>query len=206
MGRRRFGPHVGAEKPGQEKGKFNFKKTHTYNFERLFWFKMIVRCPKVFSSCVDHDKKKKSRSDWNGIFCTAVIMCFQLVCLTSPGRTADEEDWCGRGQTNRVWDEYRISSCWSAVHEGNCWPLLLKWSSNRTWCPHLFSFPFHFSIWCLMLFAFLQVTWRDIAGLDEVINELQDTVILPFQKRHLLAGSKLFQPPKGITACQPKQN
>lgn len=48
---------------------------------------------------------------------------------------------------------------------------------------------------------FLQVSWRDIAGLDEVINELQDTVILPFQKRHLLAGSKLFQPPKGTTAC-----
>lgn len=46
----------------------------------------------------------------------------------------------------------------------------------------------------------LQVTWRDIAGLDEVINELQDTVILPFQKRHILAGSKLFQPPKGYTA------
>lgn len=48
---------------------------------------------------------------------------------------------------------------------------------------------------------FLQVSWRDIAGLDEIINELQDTVILPFQKRHLLAGSKLFQPPKGTTAC-----
>lgn len=45
----------------------------------------------------------------------------------------------------------------------------------------------------------LQVSWRDIAGLDEVINELQDTVILPIQKRHLLAGSKLFQPPKGTT-------
>ncbi|KAG7241375.1 hypothetical protein INR49_025575 [Caranx melampygus] len=43
----------------------------------------------------------------------------------------------------------------------------------------------------------MKVSWRDIAGLDEVINELQDTVILPFQKRHLLAGSKLFQPPKG---------
>lgn len=48
--------------------------------------------------------------------------------------------------------------------------------------------------------TFLQVSWRDIAGLDEVICELQDTVILPFQKRHLLAGSKLFQPPKGTTA------
>uniref|UniRef100_A0A3Q2G786 ATPase family AAA domain containing 1a n=1 Tax=Cyprinodon variegatus TaxID=28743 RepID=A0A3Q2G786_CYPVA len=37
----------------------------------------------------------------------------------------------------------------------------------------------------------------DIAGLDDIINELQDTVILPFQKRHLLPESKLFQPPKG---------
>lgn len=41
------------------------------------------------------------------------------------------------------------------------------------------------------------MTWRDVAGLDEVISELQDTVILPFQKRHLFYGSKLLQPPKG---------
>ncbi|CAJ1068162.1 outer mitochondrial transmembrane helix translocase [Xyrichtys novacula] len=49
----------------------------------------------------------------------------------------------------------------------------------------------------------MKVTWRDIAGLDEVINELQDTVILPFQKRHLLAGSRLFQPPKGVLLFGP---
>uniref|UniRef100_A0A3Q4BI71 Outer mitochondrial transmembrane helix translocase n=1 Tax=Mola mola TaxID=94237 RepID=A0A3Q4BI71_MOLML len=49
----------------------------------------------------------------------------------------------------------------------------------------------------------MKVTWRDIAGLDEVINELQDTVILPFQKRHLLARSKLFQPPKGVLLFGP---
>lgn len=49
----------------------------------------------------------------------------------------------------------------------------------------------------------MKVTWRDIAGLDDVINELQDTVILPFQKRHLLAGSKLFQPPKGVLLFGP---
>ncbi|XP_062307679.1 outer mitochondrial transmembrane helix translocase [Osmerus eperlanus] len=49
----------------------------------------------------------------------------------------------------------------------------------------------------------LKVSWRDIAGLDEVIYELQDTVILPFQKRHLLAGSKLFQPPKGVLLFGP---
>lgn len=49
----------------------------------------------------------------------------------------------------------------------------------------------------------MKVTWRDIAGLDEIIHELQDTVILPFQKRHLLAGSKLFQPPKGVLLFGP---
>ncbi|KAL0979231.1 hypothetical protein UPYG_G00182450 [Umbra pygmaea] len=49
----------------------------------------------------------------------------------------------------------------------------------------------------------IRVSWKDIAGLDEVIYELQDTVILPFQKRHLLAGSKLFQPPKGVLLYGP---
>ncbi|KAF3696115.1 ATPase family AAA domain-containing protein 1-A [Channa argus] len=49
----------------------------------------------------------------------------------------------------------------------------------------------------------MKVSWRDIAGLDEVINELQDTVILPFQKRHLLGASKLFQPPKGVLLFGP---
>ncbi|XP_060893578.1 outer mitochondrial transmembrane helix translocase [Labrus mixtus] len=49
----------------------------------------------------------------------------------------------------------------------------------------------------------MKVSWRDIAGLDEIINELQDTVILPFQKRHLLARSKLFQPPKGVLLFGP---
>ncbi|XP_051552428.1 outer mitochondrial transmembrane helix translocase [Myxocyprinus asiaticus] len=49
----------------------------------------------------------------------------------------------------------------------------------------------------------IKVTWRDVAGLDEVITELQDTVILPFQKRHLFRGSKLFQPPKGVLLYGP---
>ncbi|XP_069473860.1 outer mitochondrial transmembrane helix translocase-like isoform X2 [Ambystoma mexicanum] len=44
----------------------------------------------------------------------------------------------------------------------------------------------------------IKVTWKDIAGLDDVIEELQDTVILPFQKRHLFKHSKLCQPPKGV--------
>uniref|UniRef100_A0A3B4XIU5 ATPase family AAA domain containing 1b n=1 Tax=Seriola lalandi dorsalis TaxID=1841481 RepID=A0A3B4XIU5_SERLL len=45
----------------------------------------------------------------------------------------------------------------------------------------------------------MQITWRDIAGLDEVITELKETVILPVQKRHLFQGSRLLQPPKGQT-------
>ncbi|XP_051981912.1 outer mitochondrial transmembrane helix translocase isoform X1 [Xyrauchen texanus] len=49
----------------------------------------------------------------------------------------------------------------------------------------------------------IKVTWRDVAGLDEVITELQDTVILPFQKLHLFRGSKLFQPPKGVLLYGP---
>ena len=46
----------------------------------------------------------------------------------------------------------------------------------------------------------LQVQWSDIAGLDDVITELKDTVILPIQKRHLFEGSRLLQPPKGGSA------
>ncbi|XP_067262538.1 outer mitochondrial transmembrane helix translocase isoform X1 [Chanodichthys erythropterus] len=49
----------------------------------------------------------------------------------------------------------------------------------------------------------IKVTWRDVAGLDEVVSELQDTVILPFQKRHLFYGSKLLQPPKGVLLYGP---
>lgn len=65
---------------------------------------------------------------------------------------------------------------------------------------HFFEIAFTQTKKFFTVVCFSQVSWRDIAGLDEVINELQDTVILPFQKRHLLAGSKLFQPPKGTTA------
>ncbi|RVE68612.1 hypothetical protein OJAV_G00093400 [Oryzias javanicus] len=49
----------------------------------------------------------------------------------------------------------------------------------------------------------IKVSWKDVAGLEDIINELQDTVILPFQKRHLLPGSKLFQPPKGVLLFGP---
>lgn len=143
--------------------------------------------------------------NWNGLeqhFVHSLLVCFclQLLCLwlISPGRTADEEDWRWGGQTYWVWDEHCISPSWSANYEGNsCNPQSM--TTRRFVLLHLprQQLRQRFSQYSI----FLQVSWRDIAGLDEIINELQDTVILPFQKRHLLAGSKLFQPPKGTTAC-----
>ncbi|KAK3514689.1 hypothetical protein QTP70_027773, partial [Hemibagrus guttatus] len=49
----------------------------------------------------------------------------------------------------------------------------------------------------------MKVTWRDVAGLDDIITELQDSVILPIQKRHLFRGSKLLQPPRGVLLYGP---
>jgi len=44
----------------------------------------------------------------------------------------------------------------------------------------------------------MNVGWKDIAGLESVVQELRDTVILPIQKRELFADSKLTQAPKGV--------
>ncbi|XP_054854432.1 outer mitochondrial transmembrane helix translocase-like [Eublepharis macularius] len=49
----------------------------------------------------------------------------------------------------------------------------------------------------------IKVSWEDIAGLNEVVSELQDTVILPFQQRHLFHHSKLCQPPRGVLLYGP---
>ncbi|XP_053125949.1 outer mitochondrial transmembrane helix translocase-like isoform X3 [Hemicordylus capensis] len=49
----------------------------------------------------------------------------------------------------------------------------------------------------------IKVTWKDIAGLDEVVSELRDTVILPFQWRHLFHHSRLCQPPRGVLLYGP---
>ncbi|XP_042326914.1 outer mitochondrial transmembrane helix translocase-like isoform X2 [Sceloporus undulatus] len=49
----------------------------------------------------------------------------------------------------------------------------------------------------------IKVSWKDIAGLDETVNDLQDTVILPFQKRHLFRHSMLCQPPRGVLLYGP---
>ena len=40
-------------------------------------------------------------------------------------------------------------------------------------------------------------SWEDIGGLDEVIQEIQETVIVPFTKTKLFSKSSLLQPPKG---------
>ena len=44
----------------------------------------------------------------------------------------------------------------------------------------------------------IPTSWKDIAGLDGVIDELRETVILPIQKRELFAGSQLVSAPKGV--------
>lgn len=44
----------------------------------------------------------------------------------------------------------------------------------------------------------INVSWEDIAGLEDIIQEIRETVILPIQKRDLFAGSSLIQPPKGV--------
>uniref|UniRef100_A0A8C3LVK6 Outer mitochondrial transmembrane helix translocase n=1 Tax=Chrysolophus pictus TaxID=9089 RepID=A0A8C3LVK6_CHRPC len=49
----------------------------------------------------------------------------------------------------------------------------------------------------------MHVTWNDIAGLDDVITDLKDTVILPIKKKYLFENSRLLQPPKGVLLYGP---
>lgn len=44
----------------------------------------------------------------------------------------------------------------------------------------------------------INVTWEDIAGLESLIQELRETVILPIQRKELFSDSQLTQPPKGV--------
>jgi SpoVK/Ycf46/Vps4 family AAA+-type ATPase len=41
--------------------------------------------------------------------------------------------------------------------------------------------------------------WDDIGGLAETIQEIKETIIMPFQHHSLFVGSGLVQPPKGFT-------
>ncbi|KAL1488634.1 hypothetical protein ABEB36_014434 [Hypothenemus hampei] len=44
----------------------------------------------------------------------------------------------------------------------------------------------------------IKVTWGDIAGLESLIQELRETVILPIQRKDLFADSLLTTAPKGV--------
>ena len=43
----------------------------------------------------------------------------------------------------------------------------------------------------------MTVSWEDIGGLQDIIEQIQDTVIFPFRRRDLFARSQLVQAPKG---------
>lgn len=42
----------------------------------------------------------------------------------------------------------------------------------------------------------IPVSWNNIAGLDTIIQELKETVILPIRRKKLFEDSKLTQAPK----------
>ena len=44
----------------------------------------------------------------------------------------------------------------------------------------------------------ISVSWNDIAGLESVIEELRETVILPIKERELFATSNLTKAPRGV--------
>lgn len=44
----------------------------------------------------------------------------------------------------------------------------------------------------------LSVEWGSIGGLETIIDDIQETVILPFKHHRLFRNSSLLQPPKGI--------
>lgn len=44
----------------------------------------------------------------------------------------------------------------------------------------------------------ITVSWNNIAGLDAVIDELRESVVLPIRHRHLFTNSQLWQAPKGV--------
>nr|XP_054774093.1 LOW QUALITY PROTEIN: outer mitochondrial transmembrane helix translocase-like [Lytechinus pictus] len=49
----------------------------------------------------------------------------------------------------------------------------------------------------------LSIAWSDFLGLQETCKEIKETVLLPLKKKHLFAGSKLMQPPKGVLLYGP---
>ncbi|XP_030241877.1 ATPase family AAA domain-containing protein 1 [Drosophila navojoa] len=51
--------------------------------------------------------------------------------------------------------------------------------------------------------ADIDVSWSDIAGLDSVIQELRESVVLPVRHRDLFQRSQLWRPPKGVLLYGP---
>ncbi|GFO00933.1 ATPase family aaa domain-containing protein 1 [Plakobranchus ocellatus] len=49
----------------------------------------------------------------------------------------------------------------------------------------------------------MDVTWQKIGGLDNTIENIQETVILPFKRADLFRNSSLLQPPKGVLLYGP---
>lgn len=49
----------------------------------------------------------------------------------------------------------------------------------------------------------LPVSWDDIGGLDPLIAEIKESVILPFQRRSLFSSSSLLSAPKGVLLYGP---
>ncbi|XP_052768242.1 outer mitochondrial transmembrane helix translocase-like [Mya arenaria] len=49
----------------------------------------------------------------------------------------------------------------------------------------------------------MNVSWEDIGGLKEEIDQIQDTVIFPFRRSDLFKRSSLVQPPKGVLLYGP---
>ncbi|XP_034948325.1 ATPase family AAA domain-containing protein 1-like [Chelonus insularis] len=49
----------------------------------------------------------------------------------------------------------------------------------------------------------IPVSWQNIAGLDSIIQELKETVILPIKRKELFEDSKLTQAPKGVLLYGP---
>jgi len=49
----------------------------------------------------------------------------------------------------------------------------------------------------------IPVSWKDVGGLESVVNILNEAVILPFQRGDLFKKSKLFASPKGVLLYGP---
>lgn len=43
----------------------------------------------------------------------------------------------------------------------------------------------------------LTIEWKDIGGLQHIIEEINEVIILPFTRPDLFCSSDLLQPPKG---------